>query len=86
MYKRQALVVIDRTLILETAATRLTVQTVPPTVYEASYPCWILNRGAVLQAFAGDYRKLYDFAAHGGATVDLGDAQASYGGWLFERG
>jgi putative methyltransferase (TIGR04325 family) len=78
-------IVVDRTLILETAATRLTVQTVPPTAYEATYPCWILNRGAVLQAFAGGYRKLYDFAAHGGATVDLGDARASYAGWLFER-
>jgi putative methyltransferase (TIGR04325 family) len=80
-----ALIVIDRALILESAASRLTVQTVPPAIYDASYPCWILNRAEVLEAFAGDYRKLIDFAAHGGATVDLGDAQASYGGWLFER-
>jgi putative methyltransferase (TIGR04325 family) len=81
-----AFVVLDRAVVLENAPTRLTVQTVPPSIYEASYPCWILNRDAVVKAFAGSYRKLYDFPAHGGAAVDLGDATATYGGWLFERG
>ena len=80
-----AFIVVDRMLILETAATRLTVQTVPPHIYDASYPCWIFNRGAVVAAFADGYRKLFDFAAHAGTIVDLGDAQAAYGGWLFER-
>lgn len=81
-----AFVALDRVVILEAAPTRLTVQTVPPSIYEASYPCWILNRDAVVQAFSDGYRKLYDFPAHGGALVDLGDATATYGGWLFERG
>jgi putative methyltransferase (TIGR04325 family) len=80
-----ALIVLDRVVILEEAPTRLTVQTVPPHIYDASYPCWIFNRGAVVAAFADGYRKLFDFAAHAGTIVDLGDAQAAYGGWLFER-
>jgi putative methyltransferase (TIGR04325 family) len=78
------IIVVDRTPVLESAPTRLTVQTVPPQIYDASYPCWILNRGALLAAFAGEYRTLGGFAALGG-PVDLGDVQASCGGWLFER-
>ena len=79
------IVALDRTLVLENAPTRLTVQTVPPSVYEASYPCWIFNRDAVAEAFAGRYRKLYDFPSFAGSVVDLGDATATYGGWVFER-
>jgi putative methyltransferase (TIGR04325 family) len=81
-----AVVAIERTLVLEQAPTRLTVQTVPPSVYDASYPCWIFNRSALVDAFADGYRKLYDFRSFAGSAVDLGDAQATYGGWVFERG
>ncbi|MFY9314114.1 MAG: methyltransferase, TIGR04325 family [Burkholderiales bacterium] len=80
-----ALIVLDRVVVLEKAPTRLTVQTVPPHIYDASYPCWMFNRGAVVEAFADGYRKLFDFSAHAGEIVDLGDAKATYGGWLFER-
>lgn len=34
---------------------RITVQTVPPEIYEASYPCWFLSYSKVKQQLAGKY-------------------------------
>jgi putative methyltransferase (TIGR04325 family) len=54
-------VVIDRTPCSELDRDVLTVQTVPPAIYRASYPCWIFSRERLLGAFAPGYRTLAAF-------------------------
>jgi len=40
--------------------TILTIQTVPPVIYEASYPCWVFNYNWVITQLT-NYKELYDF-------------------------
>jgi putative methyltransferase (TIGR04325 family) len=49
-------IIVDRTaFILSRDSDRLTVQTVPPSIYAASYPSWFLSRGRILEFFSSDY-------------------------------
>lgn len=38
-----SIIIIDRTPITQTAADQIKVQTVPPEIYQASYPCWFFS-------------------------------------------
>jgi len=60
-------VLIDRTPCTTLARDVLTVQTVPPEIYPASYPCWLLSRERLLQALAPQYRLLASFTDGSGA-------------------
>ena len=54
-------VVIDRTPCSRLSRDVLTVQTVPPEIYPATYPCWIFSRERLLAAFSPGYRVLASF-------------------------
>jgi putative methyltransferase (TIGR04325 family) len=54
-------VLINRTPCANRPRDVLTVQTVPPEIYPASYPCWILSRERLLKAVAPQYRVLASF-------------------------
>lgn len=54
-------VVIDRTPCSGLARDVLTVQTVPPQIYPASYPCWIFSRQRLLAAFGETHALLSAF-------------------------
>jgi putative methyltransferase (TIGR04325 family) len=77
--------VVDRTPMTAEAPTRLTVQQVPPSIYRASYPCWIFNAAELRSAFAGAWDRVFEFEAHVGTVIDLGDAKARYGGFFLRR-
>jgi len=51
----------DRTSFLNENNDRLTVQHVPPSIYEASYPCWFLNEKKFKALFEGKYKLLFEF-------------------------
>lgn len=51
-----ATIIIDRTYCSSSVDDILTVQVVPPSIYDACYPCWIFSRSRLLQAFGGKYR------------------------------
>jgi len=55
-------VVIDRTPCSGLARDVLTVQTVPPAIYPASYPCWIFSRRRLEAAFNATYNLVSAFA------------------------
>ena len=78
-------IVIDRTNVLENTPTRLTVQKVPPSIYEASLPCWIFNEKQLLKSFEKNYRLLGDFESYPGSVIDLGSEYAKYKGYIFEQ-
>lgn len=58
---RMAHVVIDRTPFFDAEQDLLTVQRVPPEIYDASYPCWIFSRSRLLRALAPNYRLVSAF-------------------------
>jgi putative methyltransferase (TIGR04325 family) len=61
---------------------RITVQTVPPNIYEASYPCWILNENDFLNRFDQSYTLISSFkAAH---TIYVDGNPLPYKGYLFK--
>ncbi|HET6325074.1 MAG TPA: methyltransferase, TIGR04325 family [Planctomycetaceae bacterium] len=78
-------VILDRTP-LWAADDRLTVQSVPPSIYgfRVSYPAWILNRERVLSHFVPQYRLVDEFEALAGA-IHVDGLIAHDTGLLFER-
>lgn len=76
---------LDRSFVSLEGGTRLTVQMVPPTIYEASYPCWILDEEELLDRAARGYRLIYDFPALDGGEVRLAGLRATFKGYLFAR-
>jgi len=49
-------IVFDRTAFHNGAQDRITLQTVPPEIYEASYPSWFFNAEGFLSHFSANYR------------------------------
>lgn len=65
-------VIIDRTPFHTKARDRITIQRVPPWIYEASYPCWIFNKKNFLSFFENKgYRLIESFESLDGKTKDF---------------
>lgn len=77
-------VVIDRTPCSELERDVLTVQTVPPSIYPASYPCWILARRRLVSSFAPAYRLWAEFA-DGTGQWSATAAKFQLSGFVFDR-
>ncbi|MBI3583560.1 MAG: methyltransferase, TIGR04325 family [Nitrospinae bacterium] len=63
-------IMIDRTPLTNNKE-RITVQKVPPHIYEASYPCWIFNENKFFNAFIKDYEIIEKFDASDGRIGDF---------------
>ena len=60
---------------------RITIQKVPKKIYEAQYPCWILNQDSVLNHIINNgYKLVYD--AIFTESINLPDAH--YKGYFFK--
>lgn len=77
-------VIIDRTPVMEGKEDRLTVQHVPPEIYTARYPAWILGRDRLLAAFSEQYELILQFDALAG-PIFLGSTFAYDKGYIFRR-
>jgi putative methyltransferase (TIGR04325 family) len=77
-------IIIDRTAFLKKGEDRLTIQKVPPEIYNASYPSWFFNERNFLSLFKNKYKMIADFSAHEGFVVDLKDTTVGYKGFIFE--
>jgi putative methyltransferase (TIGR04325 family) len=77
-------VLFDRTTFLEKGDDRITVQKVPPAIYEASYPAWFFNRGKFLDFFSRDYELMAEFEALSG-TIYLRGGRAVDTGMIFRK-
>lgn len=82
--------IFDRTTFVTQLSDRLTVQKMPPRIYEASYPAWFFNLDKFLAFFADKYELLADFDSlnkHNakGDYLDLGDTIAVEKGFIFKR-
>lgn len=72
--------IVDRTGFVERGRDRLTVQQVPPSIYEASYPCWFLDRGSLRRSLASTW----DFVEEWVNEDDV-DIEAEHRGMMLER-
>ena len=81
-----AAMIIDRTPVWSGRPDRITVQSVPASIYgfTTSYPAWIFNRDSLLHHFSGRFCSVFEFEALAG-RIDVDGATATDAGWLFER-
>ncbi len=78
-------VIVDLTPVHGGPRDRLTVQTVPPTIYTARYPCWIFSEAAITDALAHDFATVAAFDSHIGQDIRVGRMRARYRGFILER-
>jgi len=64
-------VIVDRTLFNLQSKDRITVQKVPPWIYEASYPCWLFDKSKFISYFKNKgYTMIEKFHSLAGKTQD----------------
>jgi putative methyltransferase (TIGR04325 family) len=64
---------------------RLTIQKVPPSIYEATYPCWFLNKEKFLSIFKNNYSLVEKFEGYLGQNIKINNRiDAKYLGFIFE--
>lgn len=79
-------IIFDRISFIEQRGDRLTVQKVPPMIYEASYPSWFFNREEFLSMFKGRYELVAEFNAYVGNEYFIEDnIKAGDKGFIFKR-
>lgn len=73
--------VIDRTPFIDSGRDRLTVQSVSPEIYSASYPCWLFDRESFLGRLKRDYQVVAELPCD-----DRGNLRGlTFRGFLFRR-
>ncbi len=76
-------IVIDRNLFLQNEE-RLTKQIVPRSIYEASYPCRILNEKKTIEMLSSHYTVVDTLDPYNGLEIDLGDKKAYFKGHILK--
>lgn len=76
--------VIDRTPVADAAHDRLCVQTVPPQIYRASYPCRIFARAPLMQRLAQHWDLLAEFPCEEGHFATRERFRFQFAGFIFE--
>lgn len=76
--------IIDRLPLIAAESDRLTVQTVPPSIYRASYPAWFFSRQRFTDFLtANGYRAVREFASIDALELDGRPVQTT--GLIIER-
>jgi len=76
-------IIFDRTTFTKDGDDRVTLQKVPPQVYDASYPCWFLSKDKMVGFFTPKYELVADFDALGG-EIRQHSVQGGYRGLFFK--
>jgi putative methyltransferase (TIGR04325 family) len=78
--------IIDRTPMSALDTHRLCIQRVPKTIYDASYPCWILSRSRLLELLRrAGWRVMAEFDALDGAFATPCDVSFAFRGVIAEH-
>jgi putative methyltransferase (TIGR04325 family) len=78
-------IIIDRTQFSELNADHLCIQHVPPGIYSATYPCWILSESKLKEAMTDRYKIVADFNAFGGKWHVTSGPTFTFRGMIFEK-
>lgn len=73
-------IIIDRTPFFVAQKDRLVIQTVPASIYPASYPAWIMNLGRFQDHFSGRYDLIAEFE-----SSDTANIPAEFKGFLYKK-
>lgn len=74
-------IIVDRTpFLLSGNSDRLTIQKVPPYIYEASYPAWFFNKAKFLEHFQKRYQIAAEFT-----SPDKTNIHSKFIGMTFEK-
>lgn len=79
---RPEYIIVNNIPFLETGQ-RLTLQRVPPEIYSASYPCWLLNRDEFKSFFQPSYEVISEYTSDLSIKVD--NKVIPYEGFVFRR-
>jgi len=63
---------------------RLSIQYVPPNIYDADYPVWIMSKEKLINFFYGKYNIFLEFESH--IKIKIDGEWKSYEGFLMKRG
>jgi len=73
-------IIFDRTaFLISNDKDRLTIQIVPPDIYNASYPAWFFNKQRFLQSFSDSYDLIAEFDC-----MDKANIPSQFKGFLFK--
>ena len=78
-------IVIDRTQFSALNRDWLSVQSVPPEIYSASYPCWIFSESNFRRFLSEQFDLIADFDALGGNCHVVGGVDFTYKGMIWRR-
>jgi len=77
-------IIIDRTSFIEGAKDILTIQRVPESIYQASYPAWFFNQSIFESYFKNIYNCLGLFSSHEGFVIQINNSTAFYKGMIWK--
>lgn len=80
-------IIIDLTgILVNSERSILTLQQIPASMYEASYPCWFFNEKELMDVFADKYKLIYDFDCELGSDLYLNNqTKAKYKGYFYTK-
>jgi len=63
-------IIFDRTAFIDSSEHIITIQLVPPEIYDASYPCWYFNEVQLLDILLIEYDLIYSFPSIDKSNID----------------
>lgn len=63
-------IIIDRTPFISQANDRLTVQVIPPSIYEASYPAWFFSEKKFMDFISKKYDQVFEYIGDDYSNID----------------
>ena len=84
MNSRVPYIVIDRTPFGDQETDFITVQRVPPSIYVASYPCWVFGKQSFLDKFRGRYTVIAQFDSIDGNAI-ANRKEFTFGGMILRQ-
>lgn len=76
-------IIVDIMPFIENGNDRITIQKVSPEIYDASYPCWFLNRKTFIDFLTPKYELITDFQSN--LSILLDGRRIPYQGFIFKK-
>ena len=77
-------ILIDRNPFIVKGGTVLSLQKVPKSIVESSYPVWLFNETELKEVFSGKYSEVATFGALDG-TIGFGKLKANFKGMIYKK-
>lgn len=78
-------ILIDKNIFTDHEQDILTRQIVPPAIYDASYPCWILNKNKLIKFMSANYTLQTEYFPYNEALIKINDKTAYFKALLFKK-